>query len=314
MELSFLHNTNIDFIKKRYFFFAVSLIITLSGVVSLFMHRGPNYGIDFTGGVLLQVAFEKPVAMNDVRSALNAAGIPSVELQSSQNNSVIIRSKKSAMSQDELTALINKSFAEKFADNKSIIERTEFVGPSVGKHLVKQAFFALIFSFFGIIVYVAFRFKSSIWGGAGVIGIIHDVFVIVTVFSLMDKEFTLTIVAALLTIAGFSINDTIVIFDRIRENLRLLVKDDFGTVINKSINQTLSRTFITTLTVFVVTIALFFFGGEVIHDFAFALLIGLVAGTYSTVFICSPLVYEWEVYKKRRAASFAQNRVQKLKK
>jgi preprotein translocase SecF subunit len=161
---------------------------------------------------------------------------------------------------------------------------------------------ALIFSFLGIIIYVAFRFHSGIWGTAGVIGIMHDVFCVFGIFSILNKEITLTIIAALLTIAGYSINDTIVVFDRIRENLRLTPKDDFDTVINRSVNQTLSRTIITSLTVFLVGLALFFLGGEVIHDFAFAMLIGVVVGTYSSIYVCSPLVFEWEEYKKRRFA------------
>lgn len=312
MELAFLHNTKIDFIGKRYIFYAISGFIILAGIASLVIKGGPNYGIDFSGGILIQMAFDKPVQMDEVRSALIAGGLDSIELQSSalgQKSSIIMRAKKSQLNQDELSAKVQSIMNQKFPGNQLTIERTEFVGPAIGRHLFKQALLALIFSFAGIIVYVAFRFHSGLWGAAGVIGIMHDVFIIVAIFSIFNKEMTLTIVAALLTIAGYSINDTIVIFDRMRENLRLLSKETFGNVINISINQTLSRTVITSLTVFIVTISLFFLGGEVLHDFAFALLVGLVAGSYSTVFICSPLVYEWEEWKrKRNAAMYAGKR------
>jgi preprotein translocase subunit SecF len=228
---------------------------------------------------------------------------------SGAKSSMIIRAKKSALNQDELTAKIKELMAQKFPGNQLTIERTEYVGPAVGSQLFKQAMLALVFSFLGIIVYVAFRFHSGVWGASGVIGIMHDVFVIFGIFSILNKELTLTIVAALLTIAGYSINDTIVVFDRIRENMRLLAKDSFASVINTSINQTLSRTIITSLTVFLVALALYFLGGEVLHDFAFAMLLGVMIGTYSSIFVCSPLVYEWEESKRRRtAAMYADKR------
>lgn len=306
MELSFLHNTKIDFISRRYIFFAISVIIALAGAVSLVLRGGPNYGIDFAGGILVQVAFDKHVNMEELRSSLTAGGLTGVELQTTQatsHNSVILKIKKSEMNQDQFAAKISEIIKQKFPQVQATIERTEYVGPAVGRHLVKQATLALIFSFLGIIIYVAFRFHSGIWGTAGVIGIVHDVFCIFGIFSILNKEITLTIIAALLTIAGYSINDTIVVFDRIRENLKLSVKEDFGTIINNSVNQTLSRTIITSTTVFIIALALFFLGGEVIHDFAFAMLLGVFIGTYSSIYVCSPLVYEWETYKKRKIAS-----------
>lgn len=305
MELSFLHNTNIDFIGKRRIFFAVSILLALAGAVSLIVRGGPNYGIDFAGGTLVQVSFDKSPAMADIRAAIDGGGLPGCELQSTQSgqhSAVIIRVKKQEMNQDEFSAKISAIMAQKFPDRKMTVERVEFVGPAVGQHLVKQAFWAIICSFIGIIIYVALRFHSGIWGAAGVFGVVHDVFVIFGIFSIFNKEITLTIVAALLTIAGYSINDTIVVFDRIRENMRLMVKEDFGTILNKSVNQTLSRTIITALTVFIVALALFFLGGEVLHDFAFAMLIGVFVGTYSSIYVCSPLVYEWELRKRRRIA------------
>lgn len=305
MQFSFLQNTNIDFIGKRYIFFAVSAALIGIGIVSLIARGGPNYSIDFTGGILVQVAFSQPVALDDVRSSLAAGGIEKMELQSS-HNAVIIRAKKQDINQDEFSAKVLGILKEKFPQNQMIVERTEYVGPTVGRHLSKQAFNALIFSFIGIIIYVAFRFHSSIWGAAGVIGIMHDVFVVFGLFALFNKEINLTAIAAFLTIAGYSINDTIVIFDRLRENLRYLAKEDYATVINRTINQTLSRTIITSMTVFFVVVALYFMGGQVIHDFAFAMLMGILVGVYSTVYVCTPLVYEWELYRRRRMATFAK--------
>ena len=302
MEL--IKGTKIDFVGKRYIFFTVSGLLILAGIVSLVVRGGPNLGIDFTGGNLLQLSFDQPVQMDMVRQALGDAGFDKAEMQSSQGNNVIIRVKKSAVSESEFAKKAVNAVQVKYPRHVINIERAEYVGPTIGRHLFKQAAFALIFSMLGIIVYVAFRFHSGVWGAAGVVALCHDVFVVFGLFSIFDKEITLTIVAALLTLAGFSINDTIVIFDRMRENLKLMVKDSFAVVINKSVNQTLSRTVITSLTVFIVTIALFFFGGEVLHDFAFAMLIGVFIGSYSTIFVASPMVYEWEEYKKRRAIAF----------
>jgi preprotein translocase SecF subunit len=300
--VQFLQNTQINFIEKRYIFFVLSGLLILAGAVSLILKGGPNLGIDFRGGILLQLSFSQPVAINDLRATLDAAGMRNLEFQSSSRGWVIIRAKKSGMTQDEFSQKVLSSLQQKFPGNTIATERVEYVGPAVGRHLTRQAMLAIIFSLLGIIIYVAFRFHSVIWGAAGVIALAHDVFVVFGLFSIMDKEITLTVVAALLTLAGYSINDTIVIFDRIRENLRLLTKESFGNIINRSVNETLSRTIITSLTVFFVVLTLFLFGGEVIHDFALALLIGVVVGSYSTIFVASPMVYEWEQFQRKRMA------------
>jgi len=293
--------TNIGFISKRYFFFAVSLLLILAGIVSLILRGGPNYGIDFRGGILVQFSFDKAIDFNIVRKTLNDSGISGIDMQSSGTSSIILRAKKTEQNPDEFAAKVKGILAQKFPDRTITLERTEFVGATVGKHLVKQATLAILLSFLGIIIYVAFRFSSGVWGTAGVIALVHDVFITFGIFSILNKEINLTIVAALLTLAGYSINDTIVIFDRIRENLRLKPKEDLGSVIDISVNETLSRSIITNLTVFFVVIVLFFFGGEVLHDFSLALLIGVTIGSYSTIFIASPMIYEWEISKRKRA-------------
>ncbi|MCB4792508.1 MAG: protein translocase subunit SecF [Elusimicrobia bacterium] len=302
MEL--LKKTNVDFVGKRYFFYGVSGFFILLGIVSIILRGGPNYGIDFVGGLLIQIGFDKPVEMVALRSTLNEAGITGTELQSS-GNSVILRVKHQNIDSDAFAAKVIDVLSQKYMEFKPVIERKEFVGPTVGRHLAKQAYLAVVFSMLGIIVYVAFRFHSGLWGTAGVVALFHDVFITFGLFSVLNKEITVTVVAALLTLAGYSINDTIVIFDRIRDNLRFYTKETFYKILNDSINQTLSRTVITSFTVFIVVIGLFLFGGEVIHDFAFALLIGVIIGSYSTIFIASPLIYEWEIFKKKRMQKIA---------
>ncbi|MDR2351541.1 MAG: protein translocase subunit SecF [Endomicrobium sp.] len=292
-------STNIDFIgKRRKFFFISALMLLLT--VSVFIYRGgPNYGIDFTGGILIQASFQQEVELQDVRSALERNNIGSFELQSS-GNVIMIRAKKDVASQKEFENATKVAMQETFPNNSMAIDRVEYVGPSVGAYLSKQALYAFFFAFIGIIVYVAFRFKSGLWGVGAVLGIIHDVVISFGFVILANKEVNITVIAALLTVAGYSINDTIVLFDRIKENLRLLAKEDFGKVINRSINEVLTRTVVTSLTVFIVASSLFFFGGEVIHTFSYIMLIGTILGVFSTLFICTPIVYEWEQRKKNR--------------
>lgn len=305
--MQLIPKTNFNFIKWRYLFFSISIALILAGVVSLILKGGPNYGIDFKGGTLLHLSFDQAVNMDDIRSSMVSGGISGIELQSSQNNSVIIRTKKMDISEEQFVGKIMAVLKEKFPQRTINVLRVEYVGPAVGRHLINQASMGVILSLLGIIIYVAWRFKSVIWGTAGVIALAHDVFVVFGIFSIMNKEITLTIVAALLTLAGYSINDTIVIFDRIRENLKLLSKKEFGEIINDSVNQTISRSLITSLTVFFVVLVLYLLGGEVIHDFAFAMLVGVVVGSYSTIYVASPMIYEWELYKKRRLARLQNN-------
>ncbi len=294
--IQFFKKTNFDFVGKRSIFFVLSGLLILISVVSIFFHKGLNFGIDFTGGTLVQLKFSQHLPLSDIRSALSKNGI-NCELQDfPQQHSVIIRIKKGT--DEGIAKKIVEIFKIDFPNNPFELERAEFVGPTIGKHLINQAFFALFWSFVGIIVYVAFRFKSGIWGFAGVIAIMHDVFITVGLFSVLNREISITVIAALLTLAGYSINDTIVIFDRMRENMRLYRKESLYELINRSVNETLSRSIITSLTVFLVLLSLFFLGGEVIHDFSLTLLFGVIIGSYSTIFVAAPIVYEWEMRKK----------------
>jgi preprotein translocase subunit SecF len=295
----FFKATNIDFIENRYKFFVITGLLLVFTVGALIFRGGPNLGIDFKGGILVQVSFQNDIKLQDIRSALDNGGINSFELQNS-GNTVMIRAKHEMQSQDAFVDAVKKSFLTNFPTNSLNIDRVEYVGPTVGAYLSKQALMAFLFAFLGMVIYVACRFKAAVWGISAVIGIIHDLFITFGFVVIVNKEIDITVIAALLTIAGYSINDTIVLFDRIRENLKLVAKENFAVVINKSINAVLGRTIVTSVTVFFVSTALFFFGGEVIHTFAYIMLIGTVIGTFSTVFLCSPIVYEWDTRKKAR--------------
>lgn len=293
--------TQIDFIGRRYLFFALSGALILAGVVSLTVKRGPKLGIDFTGGTLVQVVFQSPTPLADLRSQLAKQGWGQVEIQSfPQQEAFLLRTRGEAGAVTTVAKALTDTLRQAFPTNPLTVERVEFVGPVIGQHLKRQAIWALLLSLGGIVVYVGFRFRSLLWGIAGVLALFHDVFATVGIFSLLNKEITITVIAALLTIAGYSINDTIVIYDRMREKTRLLRKVALRDLINQSVNETLSRTVITSLTVFLILLSLFFWGGEVIHDFSVALLFGVVVGSYSTIFVAGALVYEWQTRRARR--------------
>jgi preprotein translocase subunit SecF len=289
-----LHKTNINFVKLRHIFFSISGVVVLTGIISLSV-KGVNLGLDFTGGTLVQVKFDKPMDIGAVRAALDAGKVDAA-IQSSGDAFAI----KVKGTQENVNETANKILAAlKTVPGASFTEeKRDYVGPVVGNDLAKKALFAIILSLFGIIVYVAFRFSNPVWGTAGVIGLLHDVFVALTAMSLTNREIDLVIVAAFLTIAGYSINDTIVIFDRMRENMRNFPKMPMGELINLSVNETLSRTIITTMTVFITVLVLYLFGGTAINNFAFCMLVGTVTGVYSTVALCTPMVYQWEHRKK----------------
>ncbi len=294
--LRIIPKTNIDFIGKRYIFFAISGAVIFAGLASLVVKKGPKWGLDFTGGTLVEVRFAQPPSLDDLRKSLSDK-LPSFELQSVSGKGIfIIRTNLAAADSKagDQGQTILAALQQSFPNQVPTILRKEFVGPTVGRHLIRQTAWAFLLTFIGIIVYVAFRFHSGIWGASGVIALVHDVFATIGIFSILDKDITVTIVAALLTIAGYSINDTIVVFDFMRERLRLRRSESLGEMINNSINQTLSRTIITNLTVFLVVLTLYFFGGEVIHDFAFAMVFGAIVGTYSSIAVAAPIIFEWE--------------------
>ncbi len=294
--------TNFDFIGYRHYAYMISAVLLLSGVASIFMKGGLKLGIDFTGGSVVQVAFTQPVPLSKIREALEEK-YDGLDLQSlADDRGVIIRFPKSNQAADKVADELYQVLLVKFPDavdkqREHAILRAEYVGPAVGRHLRDQALGAILWASLLIIVYLGFRFRSLAWGVCSIVAVVHDVVSTVGIFSMLNKEVTITVVAGILTLAGYSINDTIVVFDRMRENLRLSRKEDMRSLINRSINETLSRTIVTSMSVIFVLIVLFFFGGDVIHDFAFAMLWGVLVGTYSSIFVAAPLIYEFQ--KKR---------------
>jgi preprotein translocase subunit SecF len=292
-----LGKTNIDFIGKRYIAYAISIVLIVLGAVALIqIFRGAaNMGIDFAGGMSIQVKFERPVDLGAVRQALSQGGIRDSEPQQfADGRSVMIRLKRDTATDTGKAQQVQEALRAGLKENPFIVEASTEVGPAIGEELQKKALLAIAVSLAGIVAYIAWRFEFR-FGVAATVATFHDVLAVLGVVYLLNKEITLLVVTALLTLAGYSLTDTVVIFDRIRENLRARRKEALGDVMNNSINQVLARTAMTSLTTFLATAALFFLGGEVLHDFAFALLVGIVVGSYSSWFVASPLIYEWRV-------------------
>ena len=333
-------DVNINFVGRRFMAFALSGLLILATFVSLFMHGGPNYGIDFAGGVMVQVRFDQPTEASAIKKALDPLGMGNAMVQHfglGDKSEFMIRTEKPDMELTGLGQKISATLAQTYGEGKFEVRRVEMVGPKVGKDLREKALLAIFYAILMIAVYISGRFEGkwflagvmaavlvgatllveAITGGAGavilivtalavtvaacwflklryalgaIVALIHDVVITVGVFSILDKEFTLATVAALLTIIGYSLNDTIIIFDRIRENANKGGREDLAQIINSSVNQTLSRTILTSGTTLVVLISLFVLGGGVIEDFALALLVGVVVGTYSSVFVAAPVL------------------------
>jgi preprotein translocase subunit SecF len=341
---------HLDFIGKAKFYIALSLLVILAGLGSMVWRGGLNLGIDFRGGTLLQLRFSQSVELKLVRDVLGALGFGQAIVQHfGSDREILIRVSQLPSASQDIAALVQQAFHDRFPDQRVELRRTEVVGPQTSETLRRQALFAMFYAIVGILIYLSGRFEDKwfialalgvvlfamafamnqwfpsvsptvlialalgvmfafcwmldlSYAFSAIIPLIHDVLVTMGFLSLFNQEFNLPIVAALLTIIGYSVNDTIVIFDRIRENMQSQRRDDFARVVNASINQTLSRTLLTSATVLMVVLALFFFGGEVIHAFAFALLVGVIAGVYSTVFIASPILVAWHAYTQRHKA------------
>ncbi len=292
MEI-FKRQPEFDFMGKKQTAIRLSAILILIGIVSVIIHGGLKYGIDFAGGTLVQLKFEKPPAIEEIRDGLKTIGLGDSTIQEfGSKNHILIRVQRSEEKLEEVGTQVKNSLAGKFNSEAIVVERVEMVGPKVGRDLREKAVLSIIYAIIGIVIYISWRFELQ-YAIAAIIALIHDVLVTMGAFSLYDKEFTLVIVAAFLTIIGYSLNDTIVVFDRIRENMRRKGKTPLVEVINNSINQTLSRTILTSGTTLLVVVALFFLGGEIIHDFSFALLVGVMVGTYSSIFIASVFLVYW---------------------
>ena len=290
MEL--LGKTNIDFIGKRNISFVISGIISIIGIIAIIqMSRGvANMGIDFTGGTSVQLKFDKPLALADARKALHAAGIEAELQEVKEGNKLLVKlPRKSALAVGKAAELVPAAFVKAQPGLQVTVDSTTEIGPSIGDKLRKDTIVAVAISMLGIICYIAWRFDFKFGVGA-VVATLHDVLAMFAAYYLTGKEFNLLFITAVLTIAGYSLTDTVVVFDRIRENLHKDLKGSLHKIFNTSINEVLSRSIITSLTTFLAAIALYSFGGEVIHDFSFALLVGIGVGTYSSVFVASPVV------------------------
>jgi preprotein translocase subunit SecF len=293
--LEILGKTNIDFMGKRYIAFVFSGVLMLLGVLAtVAVVRGTaNLGIDFAGGTAVQLKFGQPIRIDEARQALQANGLGHADLQEfSGENKILVRVKAATTIEEKIADRVVSVFTKEFPSNKPEIDSSTEIGPTVGKKLQEDALIAIAISFAGIILYIAARFEFR-FGVAAAIATFHDVLAVLGAFYILDKEITLLVVTALLTLAGYSLTDTVVVFDRIRENLRTRRRDPIETVINNGINQVLSRTIVTSLTVVLVLIPLTLAGGEVLHDFSLALLWGVIIGTYSSVFVASPMLVIW---------------------
>jgi preprotein translocase subunit SecF len=280
---------NIDFVGKRRIAMIASLVAIFIGIASLVMKGGPLYGIDFAGGTLVQVRFTQAPDVGQIRDVLAEKGMGAAVIQSLGEEKVAVRVKSEEGQADTISDEIFAVLSERFPEKGVTLELVEMVGPQVGADLRRKGMLSILYAMIGILVYITLRFQFRFALGA-LAALFHDVLITVGVFSVFNIEFTLPIIAALLTIIGYSLNDTIVVFDRIRENIRRSPKEKLVSVVNGSINQTLSRTILTSSTTLIVVLCLFLLGGEVIHDFSFALLVGILVGTYSSIYIASPIL------------------------
>lgn len=292
-----------DFVNKMGGAMRISIALAVISIASLLYHQGPNWGVEFTGGTEIHIKLAKSLETNVLKGTLAENGFPSESVQRfglPGDNEHLIQFAPELATFDQIGDF-QKKLEDLFATSEDFegasIQRIDYIGPKVGKELITKALLSILIACVGILAYLVFRFEFGFAVGA-VIALIHDTLITVGAISLADKEFTLAIVAALLTVIGYSVNDTIVIFDRIRENMGNFPEKGFRELVNDGISQTLSRTLLTAITVFIVLLPLFFLGGSVIHDFAFTLMVGVVIGTYSSIFVASAFVVYWRKRKE----------------
>ncbi len=303
--MRFFGETKIDFIGKRKVAFTASLVIILIGIIFIFI-SGLKYSIDFTGGISLELEMSPindqvgPISLEEIRTALHNEGIDDVEIQELHDlegrRLILVKTQVTGEEEgqtgftkgDRIINTLKANFSNYYNPDTFVRQQDE-VGPRIGEELKGKAILAIFWALLGIIIYIWWRFEFT-FGIAAIAALVHDVLITVGFFAIFGKEISLPVVAALLTIVGYSLNDTIVVFDRIREDIKKFRRLSYAEIINHSINETLSRTIITSLTTFVVVLCLYIFGGSVINDFAFALMIGVVVGTYSSIFIASPIL------------------------
>jgi preprotein translocase subunit SecF len=310
--VEFFRSVSVDWLGKKWYFLAFSLVFSVAGIISMGMHwtrigSPVPLGVDFKGGTQVQAQFSRTPDINSIRRAMDQAGVKDATIQTIKavddpsGNEVLIslpeqhdESSLDAGRQQIVTAL-----QEHYSDNSFTVRNVQVVGPTVGKQLEKQALLATLYSMLGMLVYLWFRFQL-IYGVAAVVACFHDTLITVGAFALTNQEISLTVIAAILTLVGYSMNDTIVVFDRIRENLRLSRRESLPEVVNRSINQTLSRTVLTSGLTFLTVLSLYVFGGQVLRGFSFALVIGILIGTYSSIAVAAPMLVAWQEWRARQ--------------
>lgn len=309
--MHFFRKTNIDFIGKRRVWYFVSIFVTVAGIVWA-LAKGVEFGIDFAGGTEVQMKFDKTVHIDDIRSALDAGGFRGAEVKyyGVDESGVLIRVREGAEGAGagaQTTKKVQEAIAQGIKGNNAQVLQNTHIGAKIGKELQQKAVFAVIFTCLVILIYLAFRFKF-VYGIGAVIAIIHDVlvaFAFAVIFNniapWLNLEMNSTLLAAFLTIVGFSVNDTVIIYDRIREDQKKYKGQDLKTIMNRAINETLPRTIITSGTVFLTLVVLFIWGGEVLRGFAFTMLVGVITGTYSSIFVASAISYDWLHRDKNKA-------------
>lgn len=289
----FFGKTSFNFIGPRWKAMMISAAIIVAGLIMLIIQGGPDWSIDFRGGLDMQVRFAQPVSDGQVRAALGKVDVGEVKTVSSlgQPDEILIRLKV-AENSEATQKLVQQELEAGFPGNTFEIRNVDVVGPKVGKELRRQAIISAIVAVTLLLIYISWRFKFE-YALGGILALVHDVLVTIAFIAFFRVEFSLQVLAAILTLIGFSINDTIVVYDRIRENLKKLRQMRLAEIMNLSINETLSRTIITSLTVFITVLILYIFGGPVLRGFSFAMLVGVLTGVYSSVYIAAPVVLEW---------------------
>jgi preprotein translocase subunit SecF len=306
--VEFFRNVNVDWLRLKWYFLGFSMIFSVAGIVSMSMHYARSgaivpLGVDFRGGTQVQVQFQSTPDLGQIRNATSAAGIKDASVATydvPSNNEVLIGlpEQKVETSLDAGRQQIQDALRARFG-NAFTVRNVQVVGPTVGKQLEKQAGLATLYSMLGMLVYLWFRFQL-IYGVAAVVACFHDTLITVGAFALTNQEISLTVIAAILTLVGYSMNDTIVVFDRIRENLRLSRRESLPDVVNRSINQTLSRTVLTSGLTFLTVLSLYIFGGAVLRGFSFALVVGILIGTYSSIAVAAPMLVAWQEWRAKR--------------
>jgi preprotein translocase subunit SecF len=298
MEL--FKNPNVNFVGVRRRAMLVSAIVIVAGLVSFAIHRGFRMSIDFAGGALVEIGLENPVPVADIRAVVTAAGYEGAEITRFGEVGDYLIKVKSVGEAAEVAEQLKDAVSAGIGGQTVDVRRVESVGPKIGSELRTAAFWAVIYSLLGILIYVGWRFDFR-FAVAAILATAHDVAITLSFFSFVGMEISLSVIAAVLTIVGYSLNDTIVVFDRIRENLGIRRREDFGTLVNSSINETLSRTVITGATTLLALGALLVLGGGVIRDFALTLTLGIIIGTFSSIFIASPILVEWQLWRPRKS-------------